>query len=66
MFLLLSVSVDGFKIGDMIFTLLFFLMLIGIVIAIIVLIVKYKKRGSRLQRVEEKLDVLLADKEKKD
>lgn len=63
MFLLLSASVGNLLIGDIIFTLLYFLFVIGILVALVVLFVKYKKRGNRLQRIEEKLNELLADKE---
>ncbi|HHY73276.1 MAG TPA: DUF4083 family protein [Bacillus bacterium] len=48
--------------GDIIYQLLTFLLLLAIPFALILF---FKRRNSRLNRIEEKLDRLLEDKEKR-
>ncbi len=57
-------SVGGFNYGDMIIQLVFFIILIALVVGIILLVVKFSKRNNQLNRIEEKIDKLLSDKEK--
>lgn len=63
-FLLASAqSTAGINTGDIIFQLITFLIVLAIPVGIIVLVVVFRRRNSRLQRVEEKLDKLISDKE---
>lgn len=57
-------AVGGFNYGDMILQLVFFIILIALVVGIISLVVKFSKRNNQLNRIEEKIDILLSDKEK--
>ncbi|WP_117170519.1 hypothetical protein [Paraliobacillus sediminis] len=63
----LAAGLSGFNIGDILFTVISFIVLI-IFILFIILIVKLithgKKRKSDLTRIEEKLDTLLKEKDK--
>jgi high-affinity nickel permease len=49
--------------GDIIFQLVSLVFLLAIPVGIIILVVILRRRNSRLKRVEEKLDKLLADKD---
>ncbi|MFC4321284.1 hypothetical protein [Litchfieldia salsa] len=53
------------NIGDIIFQLIAFVMVLAIPLGIIILVVTYRKGMSRLKRVEDKLDKLLSVKENK-
>lgn len=57
-------TVDGFNYGDMVVQLIFFVLLIVLVIGIISVVMKFRKRNNQLNRIEEKIDKLLSDKEK--
>ena len=48
--------------GDILFQLITFCILLVIPLAIVISIVVMKKRNSRLNRIEEKLDKVLTDK----
>lgn len=61
MFLLAAVG--DFRVGDMVFQLILFLILVALVGGIVTFIVK-NTRNKRLDRIEEKLDKLLSGKEK--
>mgnify|MGYP001171387663 CR=1 FL=1 len=61
MFLLAALG--EFRVGDMIFQLIFFLILVALVVAVVTFIVK-NSRNKRLDRIEEKIDKLLSDKDK--
>ncbi|HHW38424.1 MAG TPA: hypothetical protein GXX18_14490 [Bacillales bacterium] len=64
-FLLLEAG-PGINVGDIAFQLMSFLILLGIPLAIILMIrVARRKSNNRLDRIEEKLDQLLAEKEPK-
>ncbi|MCR8848373.1 hypothetical protein NQ095_08165 [Rossellomorea sp. SC111] len=63
MFLLASAQSSTVNTGDIIFQLVSLLFLLAIPVGIIILIVILRRRNSRLKRVEEKLDKLLADKD---
>lgn len=64
-FLLLEAG-PGMNVGDIIFQLMSFLILLGIPLAIIFIFrAARRKRNNRLDRIEEKLDQLLAEKEPK-
>jgi hypothetical protein len=63
-FLLVGADNAGINIGDIIFQLMSFLILLGIPLAITTIILKSRrKRNDHLNRIEEKLDQLLAEKE---
>jgi len=67
-FLLFEVEVGqaGINVGDIIFQLMSFLILLGIPLALILIISKTRRKSkNRLDRIEEKLDRLLAEKESK-
>ncbi|MUK87888.1 DUF4083 domain-containing protein [Ornithinibacillus sp. L9] len=64
--ILVGSAISGFSVGDMIIQLIFLVFLIAIVVGTILFIVKFNKRNSRLNEIEEKLDGLLSDKENKD
>jgi methyl-accepting chemotaxis protein len=49
--------------GDIIFQLVSLVFLLAIPVGIIIFVVIIRRRNSRLKRVEEKLDKLLADKD---
>lgn len=53
-------AVVGFNYGDMIIQFVIFIILVGI----ISFVFKSSKRNKQLNRIEEKLDQLLSDKEK--
>ncbi|MGG4166426.1 hypothetical protein ABEW00_02940 [Rossellomorea vietnamensis] len=64
MFLLASAqSTTTVNTGDIIFQLMSLLFLLAIPVGIIIFVVILRRRNSRLKRVEEKLDNLLADKD---
>ncbi|KEF36618.1 hypothetical protein M670_04180 [Schinkia azotoformans MEV2011] len=64
-FLLLEAG-SGINVGDIIFQLMSFLILLGIPVVLIFIFSKARrKRNNRLDRIEEKLDQLLAEKEPK-
>lgn len=63
MFLLASAQATaGINTGDIIFQLIMFLFVLAIPLGIITVVIVFKKRNSRLKRVEEKLDILLSEK----
>ncbi len=67
-FLLFEIEVGqaGINVGDIIFQLMSFLILLGIPLALILIISKTRRKSkNRLDRIEEKLDRLLAEKESK-
>jgi len=55
----------GVNIGDIIFQLIMFLIVLAIPLAIIIVFIILRKRNCRLKRVEEKLDKLILEKEDK-
>ncbi|MCM3742451.1 hypothetical protein M3210_19870 [Oceanobacillus luteolus] len=55
-------TVGGVLVGDIIVQLFFLLILIALVAVVITLIVKSKDRNKKLNRIEEKIDKLLSDK----
>lgn len=55
----------GINVGDIIFQLVAFIILLAIPLTFLIVFVKIKKRNSRLSRIEEKLDQLLDEKEHK-
>ncbi|WP_034756636.1 hypothetical protein [Rossellomorea vietnamensis] len=59
----LAQSTTTVNTGDIIFLLVSLVLLLAIPVGIIVLVVILRRRNSRLKRVEEKLDKLLADKD---
>ncbi|MCT2536473.1 hypothetical protein NC661_03560 [Aquibacillus koreensis] len=61
--MILASSVGGIHIGDIIFSLFSFLFLVAIVVGIVWFVIISKKKNNRLERVEEKLDKLLNEKE---
>ncbi|MHA6253335.1 hypothetical protein [Oceanobacillus sp. CAU 1775] len=61
MFLLASLS--GFRFGDMMVSLIFLFIFVAIIVGVIVFILKNSK-NKQLDRIEEKLDRLLLDKDK--
>lgn len=52
-------------IGDILFQLVSFVLMFGVVVGILFIIVNFKKRSSRLDRLEQKVDQLLERKESK-
>lgn len=62
---LLASAQAGFNTGDIIFQFIMFLIVLAIPLAIIILALILRKRNSRLERVEEKLDKLILEKENK-
>ncbi|WP_017754126.1 hypothetical protein [Calidifontibacillus oryziterrae] len=56
-------ATPGINIGDIIYQLATFLMLLSIPIALIILYRIFKRRNKRMDRIEEKLDQLLAEKD---
>ncbi|WP_430786906.1 DUF4083 family protein [Virgibacillus flavescens] len=62
--MLLLTQLGGLHLGDMIFQLLFFSVLLAIVTGIVMIFRKFKRRNEQLSRVEEKVDKLLSDKDK--
>lgn len=65
LFIISSVQA-GINIGDIIFQLAAFIMLLSIPAALIILYRIFKRRNKRMDRIEEKLDQLLAEKEDRD
>lgn len=59
-------SATGINIGDIIFQLAAFIMLLSIPISLIILFRIIKRRNKRMDRIEEKLDELLSQKETRD
>ena len=57
-------TIGGFHTGDAIVLLIYFFILIAIIIGIILLIVKPRKKNNQLDRIEEKIDKILSDKER--
>jgi hypothetical protein len=54
----------AFNGGDILFQFIMFILLLGIPAAIVIIIVAFRKRNkSRLDRIEEKIDRLLDEKE---
>jgi heme/copper-type cytochrome/quinol oxidase subunit 2 len=49
--------------GDIIFQLITFLIVLTIPVCVIIFVVVFRRRNSRLKRVEEKLDKLISDKD---
>lgn len=45
--------------GDLIFQLVSFVLLLGVIAGVVFLIIRLKKRNSKLDRVEQKVDQLL-------
>ena len=45
--------------GDLIFQLVSFVLLLGVIAGVVFLIIRLKKRNSKLNRVEQKVDQLL-------
>ncbi|GGM19077.1 hypothetical protein GCM10011351_01120 [Paraliobacillus quinghaiensis] len=62
--MILAASAGGLHWGDILFTLFSFLFIIAVIVGIVLLFSTSKKKGKRLERVEAKLDKLLAEKEK--
>jgi low affinity Fe/Cu permease len=62
---LLTSSHIGINAGDIIFQLILFIILLTIPLAIILVFFVQRKRNNRLERIEEKLDKLLIEKDKK-
>ena len=62
--MLLASAPGGISTGDIIFQLFSFFFLAAIVVGITSLFFIFRKRSKRLRRIEEKVDKLLADKEK--
>lgn len=65
LFLMAEAGHAGINVGDIIFQLVAFLFLLAIPLTFIIVFAKIKKRNSRLNRIEEKLDQLLAEKDQK-
>jgi energy-converting hydrogenase Eha subunit H len=62
---LLTTAHSGINAGDIIFQLIMFFIFLAIPLVIIVVFLVLRKSNNRLKRVEEKLDILLSEKEKK-
>lgn len=60
----LSASVGGLNMGDVIIQLLFLLLVILLVIGIVSLIVMCVKRNKKISQLEEKIDKLQSEKDK--
>lgn len=54
----------GLNTGEIILQLIAFLSVFAIPLGIIIVVVIFRKRNTRLKRIEEKLDKLIADKDK--
>ncbi len=63
MSLFIFAGIGGFRIGDMLFALVSFSMLLGIIIGIVLLFTKVipntKAKRTQLNRIEEKMDEIL-------
>ncbi|MFC4386478.1 DUF4083 family protein [Gracilibacillus marinus] len=63
MSLIIFAGIGGFRIGDMLFALVSFSMLLGIIIGIVLLFTKVipntKAKRTQLNRIEEKMDEIL-------
>lgn len=57
-------TIGEFHTGDAIVQLIYFFILIAIIVGIILLIVKPRKKNNQLDRIEEKIDKILSDKER--
>ncbi|QGH36388.1 DUF4083 domain-containing protein [Gracilibacillus salitolerans] len=55
-------SIGGLQIGDMFFALVSFVTFVAVIAFIILLIFRTIKSGKKLERIEEKLDRLLEEK----
>lgn len=53
--------VSNIRMGDMIFQLIFFIILIALVTGFILLITKFNQRNKKLDRMERKIDQLLTN-----
>jgi preprotein translocase subunit YajC len=62
--LYLLTAAHGINVGDTIFQLIMFFILLAIPLAIITVFLVIRKNNNRLKRVEEKLDNLLSVKDK--
>jgi len=60
--LLLLAAISEFRVGDMIFQLIFFILLIALIVALVRFLIGNRRR-KQLDRIEEKLDKLLTEKE---
>ncbi|WP_090234503.1 DUF4083 family protein [Lentibacillus halodurans] len=58
-------GIGGINIGDVIFQLILLLVLIAIVVGVISLIVMFRRRSNRLNKVEKKLDRVPSEDDKK-
>ncbi|OEH92518.1 hypothetical protein [Bacillus solimangrovi] len=65
MFILAAGGTHGFNLGDVFFQLSMFFVLITIVIVIFSVIKSHFTQGKHLKGIEEKLDKLLEEKEKR-
>lgn len=61
---MLLASVGGLNMGDMIIQLIFFLFVIAFIVGVVSLIVMFSRRNKSMNRIEEKIDKLLSEKEK--
>lgn len=64
-FLVIAAAQSGLNTGDLIFQLMMFLILLSLPLAIIIFYFVFRKRTSRLKRVEEKVDKILSEKDNK-
>lgn len=62
--LYLFTAAHGINVGDIIFQLIMFFILLAIPLAIITVVLVVRKRNNRLKRVEEKIDKLLSEMDK--
>ncbi|MHC0035323.1 hypothetical protein [Pseudoneobacillus sp. C159] len=60
----LLTAAHGMNVGDIIFQLIMFIILLAIPLAIIIVFLVIRKNNNRLKRVEEKIDKLLSEKGK--
>lgn len=60
----LLTAIGGINTGEMMIQLIVYLTVLTIPLVIIISVFVFRKRNSRLKRVEEKLDKLISDKEK--
>jgi preprotein translocase subunit YajC len=58
----LLAAISEFRVGDMIFQLIFFILLIALIVALVRFLIGNRRR-KQLDRIEEKLDKLLTEKE---
>lgn len=62
--MLILSTVSDVRVGDLVIQLVFLLILMAVIVGVVSFMVKKKSSNKRLDRIEEKIDRLLSDKDK--